>query len=89
MKVSAIAGRGAAKDFWDLHVLLEHGVAGGDLARLLDDYMRKYKVEDVGHAVRSMAYFDEADAAPLPAGLAPDAWNALKHYFATRVRALG
>jgi hypothetical protein len=88
MKVSAIAGRGAAKDFWDLHVMLEHGVGQGDLARLLEDYARKFPIEDVGHAVRSLAYFGDADAAPLPDGLSPEVWATIKEASAARVRAL-
>lgn len=88
MKVSAIAGRGAAKDFWDLGVLLEHGAARGDLATLLEQYVRKFPVEDIGHAVRALAYFGDADAAPLPAGLSPAQWAAIKRSFAERVRAL-
>ena len=66
MKVSAIAGRGAAKDFWDLHQLLELGVGGGSLAKVMDMYRLKYPVDDIGHAIRSLAYFGDADAAPLP-----------------------
>jgi hypothetical protein len=88
MKLSAIAGRGAAKDFWDLHVILENGVAKGDLATLLEHYPRKFPVEDVGHVVRSLAYFGDADAAPLPLGLSSTLWTAIKEAFAERVRAL-
>ncbi|HEX3769724.1 MAG TPA: nucleotidyl transferase AbiEii/AbiGii toxin family protein [Polyangiaceae bacterium] len=88
MKVSAIAGRGAAKDFWDLDVILEHGAAGGDLPGVLERYGRKFASEDIGHAVRALAYFADADAAPLPAGLAPAHWKRLKASFAARVRAL-
>jgi hypothetical protein len=88
MKLSAIAGRGAAKDFWDLHVLLERGVVGGQLATLLESYLRKFPVEDVGHAVRSLAYFGDAEALPLPAGLSPELWSSIKGMFAEKVRAL-
>jgi hypothetical protein len=88
MKVSAIAGRGAAKDFWDLYVLLEHGVAEGNVESLLASYARKFPIEDVGHAVRSMAYFAEADASPLPIGLSPVLWTEIKKKFADWVRAL-
>ncbi|HKQ68325.1 MAG TPA: nucleotidyl transferase AbiEii/AbiGii toxin family protein [Polyangiaceae bacterium] len=88
MKVSAVAGRGAAKDFWDLEVLLAHGAGGGNLSSLLEHYARKFPVEDIGHAVRSLAYFAEADAAPLPIGLSPDAWRTMKARFAMLVRAL-
>jgi hypothetical protein len=88
MKLSAIAGRGAAKDFWDLDVLLEHGVARGNLMVLLEQYARKFPVEDIGHVVRSLAYFGDADAAPLPLGLSAERWTSIKEAFAKRVRAL-
>jgi Nucleotidyl transferase AbiEii toxin, Type IV TA system len=88
MKLLAIAGRGAAKDFWDLDALLAHGAAGGSLPQALESFARKYRSEDVGHVVRSLAYFADADAAPLPAGLEPDAWRELKRRMLERVRAL-
>jgi hypothetical protein len=83
MKLSAIAGRGAAKDFWDLDALIARGAAEGSLAHALDLFTRKYASEDVGHVLRSLAYFGEADAAPLPLGLTPGTWTELK----TRIRA--
>lgn len=88
MKVSAVAGRGAAKDFWDLHALLACGVAGGDLAQALQLYRRKFPVEDIGHAIKSLAYFGDADSAPLPRGLSPERWQSLKADFAGWVRSL-
>jgi len=88
MKISAIAGRGAAKDFWDLDALLDHGVAGGSLRQALELYERKFSAEDIGHAVRSLAYFAEADAAPLPLGLTPERWSEIKDAFARRVKEL-
>lgn len=88
MKISAVAGRGAAKDFWDLHELLAFGVCGGSLEALLALYARKFPVEDVGHAVRSLAYFGDADASPLPQGLTPEHWRELKSAFAERVKAI-
>jgi len=88
MKLSAIAGRGAAKDFWDLDSLLERGVAGGSLEDALRLFTKKYGSEDVGHVVRSLAYFGDADAAPLPRGLDPKTWSEIKRRMAARVRAL-
>lgn len=88
MKIAAIVGRGAAKDFWDLDELLGSGVAGGTLAGALALYERKYPAVDIGHAVRSLAYFGDADAAPLPAGLSRERWAAIKQRFAERVRGL-
>jgi hypothetical protein len=86
MKLSAIANRGAARDFWDLHAivvatrqLLEHWLA---------EYRRKYPIEDIGHVVRSLVYFGDADAAPLPEGLTEATWRAIRHDFETWTRAL-
>jgi hypothetical protein len=88
MKVSAIAGRGAAKDFWDLHELLRMGVGRGSLAGVLELCKRKFPVHDVGHAVRSLAYFGDAEAAPLPRGLTPERREELKVAMRHRVREL-
>lgn len=75
MKLSAIASRGMARDFWDLHALLAHGVAGGSLEAALDLYRTKYAADDVGHVIRSLVYFGEADGAPLPSGLSAPEWQ--------------
>ena len=88
MKLSAIAGRGAAKDFWDLDGLLAAGAAHGSLAHALELFVRKYSTEDAGHVVRSLVYFGEADAAPLPLGLTPERWAEVKRAIVERVRAL-
>jgi Nucleotidyl transferase AbiEii toxin, Type IV TA system len=76
MKLSAIAGRGAARDFWDLHALLT--ARGRPLAAALDAYKRKFAAEDVGHLVRSLIYFDDAEAEPMPAGLTDTLWGQMK-----------
>lgn len=88
MKLSAIAGRGAAKDFWDLEMLLERGAAGGDLSEALRLFATKYDSEDVGHVVRSLAYFGDADAAPLPLGMDAATWSEVKRRITGRVRNL-
>ena len=73
MKLSAIAGRGLARDFWDLHVMLS--ARGMPLRVALDAYQRKYVTEDIGHGVRSLVYFEEAEADPLPDGLTEEHWK--------------
>lgn len=88
MKLSAIAGRGAAKDFWDLHEMLEHGIAKGSLVHALELYVRKFPSSDMGHTVRSLAYFADADAAPLPLGLTDDHWRTIKASFSRRIKEL-
>jgi hypothetical protein len=75
MKLSAIAGRGAARDFWDLHTIVTQ--TGRPLPEFLAAFVRKYPVEDLGHIVRSLAYFADATG-PLPAGLSPSHWDRIQ-----------
>jgi len=79
MKLSAIAGRGAARDFWDLHTLIT--ILGRTLGEYLGAFGRKYPTHDAGHVLRSLAYFGDADAAPLPVGLTPERWAEIKRDF--------
>lgn len=88
MKLSAIAGRGAAKDFWDLDALLSYGVARGSLAIAIELFAKKYPTIDTGHLLRSLAYFGEADAAPLPKGLDRGHWESMKERIRSHVLAL-
>jgi hypothetical protein len=86
MKISAIAGRGAARDFWDLHEILVRQSLS--LEQALELFKRKYVTEDIGHVVKSLSYFADADASPLPRGLGAPAWASIKAAFESRVRKL-
>ena len=86
MKLSAIAGRGARRDFWDLHAMLT--ARQGRLREALDAYGRKYTAEDVGHVVRSLVYFADAEAEPRSSGLSDEHWDAIKADLRTWVREL-
>jgi len=61
MKLSAITQRGSRKDFLDVVALLDHGVG---LPTLLAAYRRKFTVEDVGHVLRALVWFDGAEREP-------------------------
>ncbi len=78
MKLSAIAGRGAARDFWDLHTIVIR--TGRPLTELLEAYRRKYPVEDIGHVLRSLVYFGDAGDL-LPEGLSPSHWKRIQRDF--------
>lgn len=69
MKLSAIAQRGARKDFIDLYALLREGLS---LTDMLEWYQEKFNVREVGHVVYSLAYFADAEAEPMPRMI----WNA-------------
>lgn len=85
MKLSAIAGRGAARDFWDLHTIVTR--TGRPLPDFLEAFRRKYPVEDIGHVLQSLVYFGDAGE-PLPKGLAPSWWTQIRHDLETWVRAV-
>ncbi|MFI5305895.1 MAG: nucleotidyl transferase AbiEii/AbiGii toxin family protein [Polyangiales bacterium] len=86
MKLAALAGRGAARDFWDLHEILTQ--AKITLAAALGTFARKYASHDIGHLVKSLVYFADADAAPLPEGLAAEHWQRIKNVVEHWVSAL-
>ena len=80
MKLSAITGRGAARDFWDLHTIVTR--TGRPLREFLDKFTRKYPGEDIGHIVRSLVYFGDPSG-PLPAGLTSERWEEIQRDFET------
>jgi hypothetical protein len=86
MKLSAIAGRGARRDFWDLRALLE--ASSRNLEEALALFQRKYAQRDIGHVVRSLAYFGDAEAEPMPNELTEAEWRRIRAWFETAVRAL-
>lgn len=61
MKLAAVSARGSRKDFIDLWVLITRH---RPLEEYLGAFKGKYKTHDVGHVVRSLVYFDDADAEP-------------------------
>lgn len=82
MKLSAIANRGSRKDFVDLWVLVTRHRSLADYLAL---YRRKFEVRDVGHVVRSLIHFDDAEReAPLRV-LADIDWDEVKADFQERV----
>jgi len=76
MKLSAIAGRGAKKDFIDLHVLLKQY----SLEELLECAGRKFARRNYNrlHLIKSLTYFDDAEEEPMPVMLQSITWDAVK-----------
>ena len=62
MKITAIIGRGTKKDFIDIAFLLHHF----SLEEILHFYAAKYNDSSVFMAMKSLAYFDDAEADPMP-----------------------
>ena len=78
MKLAAVSARGSRKDFIDLWVLVTRHKP---LAQYLDAFRAKYARHDVGHVVRSLVYFDDADAEPPLRLLAPIEWAQVQEDF--------
>ncbi len=85
MKLSAIASRGSRKDFVDLHYLIRNF---DPIENYLQLYMKKYQERDIGHVVRSLGYFADAEAEPEIRMIKPVIWEDLKTDFEGWVRDL-
>ena len=77
-KLSAIAGRGARRDFIDLWAIFRSGMT---LHRALQRYTEKYGVADVAHLLRSLVYFDDAATEAMPVMLWVVSWDEIRQAF--------
>lgn len=75
MKLSAIAQRGARKDFCDICVL---GMEQFSLKEMLDLYRRKFNIQDVSHVLYGLIYFDDAENERMPRMLWDVQWTEVK-----------
>jgi hypothetical protein len=79
MKLSAIASRGTKRDFVDLYFAARKF----GLAYLVDLFHKKFaRVKYNGvHLLKSIDYFTDAEADPMPEMLQPCSWEEVKRYF--------
>jgi len=85
MKLSAIAQRGSRKDFVDLYAL---GQTGQTLPAMLAWYREKFGLEDIGHVLYALAYFDDAESERMPRMLWTATWKQIKQTIQSWVRDL-
>lgn len=74
MKITAIIGRGTRKDFADIYFLLRRY----SLKFILDCYQQKYPDSSTFMAMKSLAYFDDAEEEPMPYMFADITWEEIK-----------
>lgn len=74
MKITAIIGRGTKKDFIDLAFLLDIF----SLDEILNFYEKKYPEASRFMAMKSIAYFDDAENDPMPYMLNNITWDNIK-----------
>lgn len=85
MKLSAVTNRGSRKDFIDLHYLITHFKS---LESYLTLFQEKYKQQDIGHVIRSLVFFEDADQEPEIKMFKTVNWLELKKDFDSWVKAL-
>ena len=81
MKLAAIARRGLRRDFWELYAIHDAGVS---LSDAMTAYHERFGTAeaDAYHVLRSLTYFDDAEAeAVFPAGLTEARWRRMKDFF--------
>ncbi|HZZ79124.1 MAG TPA: nucleotidyl transferase AbiEii/AbiGii toxin family protein [Gemmataceae bacterium] len=74
MKLSAIAQRGAKKDFVDIYGLGKRS----SLRQMLQWYQHKHGVQDMTHMLCSLAYFDDAERERMPTMFWQVTWPTIK-----------
>lgn len=82
MKLSAIARRGVKKDFWDIAAFLEVYT----LDELVDFYKEKYSSRDIFHLLRSLVYFEDAEAQKDPEPIKKMSWAEVKNSVSSAVQ---
>jgi predicted nucleotidyltransferase component of viral defense system len=75
MKLSAVAQRGARKDFCDIYAL---GKKIFSLRDMLDLYQKKFNIKDVGTVLYGLVYFDDAENERMPRMLWDVTWKEIK-----------
>lgn len=84
MELNAIANRGSKKDFHDIGALTERF----PLETMLQFYQTKYRPASLMMVIRSLAWFDDADAEPDPISLRNETWLVIKEKIASAIRTL-
>ena len=82
MKLGAVSGRGAKKDFWDIAELLYLY----SIKEMLEFYKQKYVTDDIGFIVRSLVYFDDANLQTDPVSLKDITWDDVKKKIESAVK---
>lgn len=79
MKLAAIGGRGAKKDFFDLYCVMKYeSVLPQDL---IDTARKKFPDTGLNHIIMSLTYFDDAENEVLPHTFIDASWTTIKKFF--------
>ncbi len=79
MKLVAVSQRGSRKDFVDLYELGRAGLGIREIMDALSEKMPAVRLNPI-HVLRSLAYFEDAEAEPDPIMLVPYDWSVVREY---------
>jgi hypothetical protein len=79
MKLLAVLNRGSKKDFIDLFIIAQNGIKIIDLINSISE--RYENIKNVGHLIKSLEYFDDADKDVMPKMFIKVNWNKMKKFF--------
>ena len=74
MKLSAVAGRGSKKDFYDIFYLLK----SYSLNKMFKLFKKKFPNTNEFHILKSLTYFEDAEIEPNPQMTEKTDWNIVK-----------
>ncbi|OGG23845.1 hypothetical protein A3A79_01415 [Candidatus Gottesmanbacteria bacterium RIFCSPLOWO2_01_FULL_43_11b] len=88
MKLVAICDRSTKKDFIDLYTLVHHDIP---FERMFSLYEKKYRVFEANKftIIKSLTYFEGADADTMPRMLTALSWDEVKRFFIAESMRLG
>jgi len=74
MKLSAVAGRGSKKDFYDIFYLLK----SYSLDKMFELFRKKFPNTNEFHILKSLTYFEDAEIEPNPQMTEKTDWDNVK-----------
>ena len=74
MKLSAVAGRGSKKDFYDIYYLLNNYT----LEQMFVFFEKKFPNTNKFHVLKSLTYFEDAELEPNPKTIDKSDWKKVK-----------
>jgi hypothetical protein len=85
MKLDAISSRGTKRDFIDVYFIAKDLIS---LEEIFSLFNRKYKTINYNavHIAKSLVYFKEADADPLPKMIKAVDWKEVKDFFRQEIK---
>lgn len=86
MKISAISSRGTKRDFVDLYMAAKFF----NLSDLMKFFIKKFSLTPYNniHILKSLTYFEDAEAEPMPDMLITLSWDDVKKFFISEVPSL-